>query len=106
MQTVALHTRLKPGAEAAYESIHEVIPPELDARLREVGVHEWRIWRDGQDLFHLVVCEDYQRMRSELGHDPVNIAWQESLAELFEVADDYSGGDRGIRHVWSLPAAP
>ena len=52
MQTIALHTRLKAGREAEYERVHAVIPPDLDAALREAGVHEWRIWRDGQDLFH------------------------------------------------------
>lgn len=29
-QRVALHTRLKPGKEAEYESVHAVIPPDLD----------------------------------------------------------------------------
>ena len=43
---MALHTRLKTGKEAEYESVHAVIPPELDTALREAGVHSWRIWRD------------------------------------------------------------
>ena len=103
METVALHTRLRPGAETEYESIHQVIPAELDARLREVGVHEWRIWRSGQDLFHLVTCVDYQAMRRALQDDPVNVGWQERLAPLLKVADDYSGSDHGLDQVWSLP---
>ncbi len=37
MQTVALHTRLKAGSEEEYERIHKMIPPDLDAALREVG---------------------------------------------------------------------
>ncbi len=105
METIALHTRLKAGSEKAYDAVHQEIPAELDRRLREVGVANWRIWRDGQDVFHLVTCEDYQRMRAELEHDPVNVAWQELLEPLFEVADDYSGDDHGIGHVWSLPQA-
>lgn len=28
--------------------------------LREHGVHDWRIWRSGRDVFHLVDVEDYQ----------------------------------------------
>lgn len=106
LQTIALHTRLKAGKEAEYEAIHEVIPADLDRRLREAGVREWKIWRDGQELFHVVVVQDYGRMRAELSADPVNVAWQQRLAHLFEVPDDYSGGDGGIGHVWSLPAEP
>ncbi|HEU4426066.1 MAG TPA: L-rhamnose mutarotase, partial [Pilimelia sp.] len=63
MQRVALHTRLKPGREAEYDAVHAVIPAELDAALRAAGVRTWRIWRDGQDLFHVVEVDDYRRMR-------------------------------------------
>jgi L-rhamnose mutarotase len=106
METVALHTRLAPGREADYERIHAVIPPELDTALRAAGVHNWRIWRSGRELFHLVECEDYTRMRAFLQKHPANIPWQERMGELLEVTDDYSGDDRGIGLVWALPAAP
>src|SRR4051794_18064965 len=101
MQTVALHTRLKAGCEREYERIHAVIPPELDAALREAGVHGWRIWRDGQDLFHLVTVEDYRAMRAALRDHPANVAWQAVVGPLHDEPDDYSGRDDGIAHVWS-----
>ena len=104
MQTIALHTRLKAGYEAEYERVHEVIPPDLDAALRAAGVREWRIWRDGRDLFHLVTVEDYKAMRHALRDHPVNVAWQAVVGPLHDTPDDYSGEDDGIRHVWSLPA--
>jgi L-rhamnose mutarotase len=103
MQRVALHTRLAPGKEAEYEKVHAVIPAELDAALREAGVHTWRIWRSGRDLFHVVEVEDYRRMRAYLRDHPANIPWQAQMAELLEVEDDYSGGDMGIPLVWELP---
>jgi L-rhamnose mutarotase len=34
---VALHTRLKPGAETAYEEAHRDVPPELVAAIRAAG---------------------------------------------------------------------
>ena len=55
METVALHTRLKAGREADYDRVHATIPSELDGALREAGVHSWRIWRSGRELFHLAV---------------------------------------------------
>jgi L-rhamnose mutarotase len=103
MQRIALHTRLKPGKEEEYEKVHAVIPEDLDAALREAGVHAWRIWRDGQDLFHVVEVEDYQRMRGFLRDHPANVPWQARMAELLAVEDDYSGDDMGIPLVWELP---
>lgn len=104
MQTIALHTKLKPGKEPDYDAQHAVIPSDLDKALREAGVHSWRIWRDGRDLFHLVEVEDYHAMRAELRDHPANIGWQARMAELLEVEDDYSGNDSGLELVWHLPA--
>ncbi|AOS63050.1 L-rhamnose mutarotase [Actinoalloteichus hymeniacidonis] len=103
METIALHTRLEPGREQDYDEVHRVIPVELDAALRAAGVHSWRIWRDGRELFHLVECEDYQSMRAALREDPANVEWQRRLAPLLAVPDDYSGDDSGIPMVWQLP---
>lgn len=102
-ETIALHTRLRPGAAADYAHAHANIPPELVAALRSAGVSNWRIWRSGEDLFHLVEVEDYQAMRHALADDPVNVAWQERMAALLAVEDDYSGNDRGVPMVWELP---
>ncbi|MGW1680753.1 L-rhamnose mutarotase [Saccharopolyspora sp. NPDC002376] len=103
MQRIALRTKLEPGREAEYEQVHAVIPAELDAALREAGVHSWRIWRDGLDLFHVVEVEDYEAMRRALRDHPVNVAWQARMSELLAVEDDYSGEDTGLRQVWELP---
>ena len=103
MQRIALHTKLAPGKEDEYEKVHAVIPADLDGALREAGVHSWRIWRDGRDLFHVVEVEDYQQMRHFLRDHPANIPWQARMSELLEVEDDYSGGDLGIGLVWELP---
>ena len=83
METVALHTRLREG--------------------REAGVHSWRIWRSGRELFHLVEVDDYRAMRAFLAEHPANVPWQAQMAELLEVEDDYSGAEPDVRLVWELP---
>ncbi|WP_019200866.1 L-rhamnose mutarotase [Tsukamurella sp. 1534] len=103
-ETIALHTRLKPGAEEEYDRVHAVIPADLDAALRDAGVRAWRIWRDGRELFHLVEVDDYRAMRRRLAAHPANVPWQARMAGLLEIEDDYSGDDHGIALVWSLPA--
>jgi L-rhamnose mutarotase len=101
-ETIALHTRLKPGAAEEYEAAHASIPPELVAALRDAGVLNWRIWRSGEDLFHLVDVQDYQAMRHALADHPANVPWQTRMSELLAVGDDYSGNDQGIPKVWEL----
>jgi L-rhamnose mutarotase len=103
LETVALHTRLREGREADYDRVHATIPVELDAALREAGVHSWRIWRSGRELFHLVEVDDYRAMRARLATHPANIPWQAQMAELLEVEDDYSGAEPDVRLVWELP---
>jgi L-rhamnose mutarotase len=102
MPEIALHTVLQPGREADYESIHETIPSEVAAALAEHGVTDWRIWRDGRHLFHLIDVADYQAMRYALRDHPANVRWQDAVGPMHEKADDYSGDDEGIRLLWSL----
>jgi L-rhamnose mutarotase len=101
---VALHTRLRPGAEREYEQAHREVPPELTAAIRAAGVHRWTIWRSGRELFHVIECDDYARMLAELEGLPVNVAWQARMAELLEVAHDYGaeGAAAGLPVVWEL----
>lgn len=102
MPEVALHTVLRPGCEAEYEGVHQSIPRDVADLLAEHGVRNWRIWRDGRHLFHLIDVEDYQAMRHALRDHPANVTWQATVGPLHEKADDYSGDDDGIRLLWSL----
>lgn len=102
MPEITLHTVLRPGHEAAYDEVHRVIPAELLAALRENGVRDWRIWRDGRHCFHVVDVDDYQAMRRSMATHPANIAWQAQVAPLFAVPDSYAGDDLGLTLLWSL----
>ena len=102
MAEIALHTRLRAGSEADYERLHARIPAAMVAALQEAGVRDWRIWRDGQDLFHLVDVADYDAMREILRTHPANIAWQAQVTEVLEVADDLSGKDDSLTLLWTL----
>jgi L-rhamnose mutarotase len=99
---VALHTRLRPGAEAAYEAAHRDVPPELVVAIRAAGATRWTIWRSGLDLFHVIECDDYARLLAELAEAPVNVAWQARMAEMLDVVHDYGAADAGVPVVWEL----
>ncbi len=65
-------------------------------------MRDWRIWRDGRDVFHWLDVEDYQAMRAHLSEHPANIAWQSRVSPLQSTPDDYSGNDEGLPFVWSF----
>ncbi|MCP2328948.1 L-rhamnose mutarotase [Hamadaea flava] len=101
---VALHTRVRADRIAEYEAAHQEVPPELVAAIRDSGAREWTIWRSGTDLFHLIEVDDYAAMIDRLAALPVNIAWQARMAELLDVAHDYSSdaAEAALPVVWQL----
>lgn len=103
MDIVALYTRLLPGKEEAYEQVHAVVPAELVADLRARGVSEWRIWRRGSDLFHVVHAADFRGFAASVATNAVAEGWDEAMAEFLEVGNDLSNPDGNLlREVWSL----
>lgn len=81
---VVLHSILRAGREEDYEAAHERIPDDLlEAHLR-VGIRDWRIWRSGCDLFHLVECDDFASAIRDLEHDPANERWQAFIGPYLE----------------------
>lgn len=99
---IALHTKLKPGAQAEYEAAHRAVPAELVAAIRAAGATEWTIWRSGLELFHVIECESYDKLLAELAGLPVNITWQQHMTGFLEVPHDYSANDAGLPAVWDL----
>ena len=104
MERIMLHTRLAEGMEEAYEQTHRAIPAALDALLRSSGVHAWRIYREGRDLFHYVEVDDYAAFLRATADHPVNVAWQHRMAAFLEVVHDYhSAQSNQLQKVWELP---
>jgi L-rhamnose mutarotase len=101
---IALHTRVRADRIAEYEAAHREVPEELVAAIRAGGATAWSIYRSGTDLFHLIDCEDYDKLIAHVGAQPVNAAWQARMADLLEVVHDYSTGsaDAALPVVWEL----
>lgn len=101
---VALHTRVRPDRIGEYEAAHREVPEELVAAIRAAGATDWTIWRSGVELFHVIECADYAGLLASLEKLPVNVAWQLRMAELVDVAHDYSADGAGatLPVVWDL----
>lgn len=100
IEPIAIHTRLQPGAEATYERVHATIPDELDHALRRGGVHSWRIWRSGQDLFHVIGVADFAAMEAHMREEPVSASWAQTTGPLLVAQPT---GPLPLRLVWKLP---
>ena len=101
---VALHTRLKPGAEWEYDEVHRHVPAELARQIRAAGATEWTIWRSGSDVFHVLCCENYAQLLAALEPSPLNRSWQQKMSVLQVVTHDYGveGGAAILPVVWDL----
>ena len=95
MARFAFKLRIRKEAIDEYEREHQHVWPELLAKLKEVGISDYSIFRRGQDLFLCMRVDDFDRASQALDVDPVNQRWQESMASrLFEPVPDLEPGER------------
>ena len=97
---IALHSEVRDG----YVEAHARIPDDLIEAFGRVGIHEWTIWRSGDHMFHLVVCDDWDAAITALADEPANLRWQESIGPFVEVYRDADGepGFVPLAAVWDL----
>ena len=77
---------------------HKRVWPELLAKLKEVGICDYSIFRRGQDLTLVLRVDDFDKAWDELDRDPVNQRWQEFMGRLFEPVPGQAER-RALRHV-------
>jgi L-rhamnose mutarotase len=94
MPRYAFKLQIKPNAIEEYEREHQRVWPELLAKLKEVGISEYSIFRRGQELVLYLRAEDFDRAWDELDRDPVNQKWQAFMNRLFEPVPDKRSGER------------
>jgi L-rhamnose mutarotase len=94
MARYAFKLRIKADAIEEYEREHARVWPELLAKLKEVGISEYSIFRRGQDLVLSLRVDDFEKAWETLDRDPVNQRWQEFMARLFEPVPDQQAGER------------
>jgi L-rhamnose mutarotase len=94
MPRYAFQLRIKPDAIEQYESEHRRVWPELLAKLKEVGISDYSIFRRGQDLTLVLRVEDFEKAWDELDRDPVNQRWQQFMGKMFEPVPGVHNGER------------
>jgi L-rhamnose mutarotase len=84
MQRIAFLLRLKAGAGAAYDKAHAAVWPEMLVLLKRSGISEYSIFRRDELLVLTMHIEgDFNDMWDQIDRDPVNVRWQEAMAQYF-----------------------
>ncbi|MGA3258313.1 MAG: L-rhamnose mutarotase [Bryobacteraceae bacterium] len=94
MPRFAFQLRIKPDAIEEYEREHQRVWPELLAKLKQVGISDYSIFRRGQELVLSLRVDDFDKAWDELDRDPVNLRWQQLMSRLFEPVPDLQPGER------------
>ena len=94
MPRVAFRLRIKAGKEAQYDESHRHVWPALLAKLKEVGISDYSIFRRDQDLFLAMRVEDFEAAWHQLDQDPTNIKWQQEMSKLFEPVPGLRPGEK------------
>lgn len=104
MEKYAWRAVINPGMIDEYEKRHAEIWPEMVAVLREAGIRNYTIWRDGYDLFGYYECEKgvdfacaYQAA------SPVVDRWNESMKGVMTMPlDPDTGAQPKLKKVFEL----
>jgi L-rhamnose mutarotase len=105
MPRVAFQLRLRPGTIEEYEKAHQQVWPPLLAKIKEVGISQYSIFRRGLDLFLVMEVTDFERAWDLLDKDPTNQRWQQEMGRFFEPITDLAPGERFamMKEVFYLP---
>jgi L-rhamnose mutarotase len=96
-------TRLLPGSEEAYATLHARVPPVVELKLRSAGILGWTIWADGSTLFHSIETRGaYDAAVAALAAiGPVDPAWDAAIGLLVDPDEDAAAL---LQRVWTMDA--
>lgn len=101
MTRVGFVLRVKPDRIDEYVAAHRAVWPEMLAALREAGIRDYSIFRDGNRVFGTFATDDLDATEAFLAAQPACARWQDAMAEYLEerVAD---AGPAGLPEIFRL----
>ena len=105
MEKYAWKAKIVDGQIDEYKRRHREIWPELVAVLKQAGIQNYSIWRNGTDLFGYFECEfggDYAaRIQAQ---SPIVDKWNEYMKDVLEmILDPETGAQPKMEQVFDLP---
>jgi L-rhamnose mutarotase len=83
-QRSAFVLRVRPDKIAEYVEAHRSVWPEMLAALREAGIRNYTIFRNGNEVFGYFESDDLEAAAEHMAQQDVNARWQDAMAGLLE----------------------
>ena len=93
--------RVRHGKIDEYVAAHREVWPDMRRALKESGIRNYSIFRDGNQVFGYFEADDLTAAADHLGRQVVCTSWQDAMADLLEerVPDT---GPRGLEQIFRL----
>jgi L-rhamnose mutarotase len=85
---------VRPDRIDDYVAAHANVWPELLRALRDAGIRNYSIYRDGHRVFGYFEADDLDATAAFLSTHPVNVRWQHAMAGLLEQPVPHGGVPR------------
>ena len=105
-QRTAFVLRVKPDRIDDYVEAHRAVWPDMLQALRDAGIRNYSIFRDGTRVFGYFESEDLDAAAAYLAEQQVNTRWQDTMAELLEDRVPNSGPPAPRACTASRPTSP
>ena len=83
-QRSAFVLRVRPDKLDEYVEAHRNVWPEMRAALREAGIRNYTIFRNGNEMFGYFESDDLEAAGAYMAAQEVNARWQDAMAGLLE----------------------
>lgn len=83
-QRSAFVLRVHPGKVDEYLDAHRNVWPEMLAALRDAGIRNYTIFRNGNEMFGYFEADDLDAAAAYMEAQEVNARWQDAMAQLLE----------------------
>lgn len=83
-QRRAFVLQVKPGKIGEYVEAHASVWPEMLQALRDAGIRNYTIFRDGNRVFGYFESDDLDRAATYMSAQEVSARWQDTMAGLLE----------------------
>jgi L-rhamnose mutarotase len=83
-QRTAFVLRVKPDRIDDYVEAHRAVWPDMLQALRDAGIRNYSIFRDGTQVFGYFESDDLEQAAAYLADQEVCARWQDAMAELLE----------------------
>ena len=83
-QRSAFVLRVSPDKIDDYVAAHRDVWPEMLDALRNAGIRNYTIFRNGNEMFGYFEADDLEAAGAYMADQEVNARWQDAMAELLE----------------------